>query len=104
MKHRKPSRPYNETLKKFYKDPNRAVDYLNAALEDGDIEVFLVALKDVAQIHGGGLAKLARDAKLNRANLYRSFSITGRPEIQTLEAVLEQLNMRLAVVSLKKAA
>ena len=33
--------PYDEYLIESLKDPEEAVGYLNAALEDGDIDVFL---------------------------------------------------------------
>ena len=47
------SRPYDETLKEALSDPEEAAAYLNAALEEGDPTVFLLALKDVANVHGG---------------------------------------------------
>jgi DNA-binding phage protein len=34
------------------KDPAEAVAYLNAALEDGDRETFLLALRNVAEANG----------------------------------------------------
>jgi DNA-binding phage protein len=40
---------YQEWLLEKLKDRKEAVAYLNAALEDEDSRVFLVALKDVAE-------------------------------------------------------
>lgn len=48
----KASRPYNESLLEDLKDPNEAAEYLAAALEDDSPEVFLLALRDVAEAHG----------------------------------------------------
>jgi DNA-binding phage protein len=39
---------YRETLLDALKNPEEAAHYLNACLEDGDIRVFLLALRDVA--------------------------------------------------------
>ncbi|HLE17450.1 MAG TPA: hypothetical protein VI728_04100 [Syntrophales bacterium] len=43
---------YQEDLIEALKCPREAVAYLNAAIEDGDKEVFLLALRNVAQAHG----------------------------------------------------
>ncbi len=39
---------YEHNLKADIRDPLEAAEYLNAALEDGALEIFLMALKDVA--------------------------------------------------------
>ncbi|MEA2080491.1 MAG: transcriptional regulator, partial [Pseudomonadota bacterium] len=38
-------------------DANEAAAYLNAALDDGDREVFLLALRNVADARLGGMSK-----------------------------------------------
>jgi DNA-binding phage protein len=43
------SRSYQEDLFDALKDPEEAKEYLNAALEDVNPEVFLLALKDVME-------------------------------------------------------
>ena len=43
---------YKEHLLKRLRDPKEAAAYLNAALEDDDSRVFLVALKDIAEASG----------------------------------------------------
>ena len=42
------SRSYQADLHKALKSPVEAAEYMKAALEEGDPEVFLVALRDVA--------------------------------------------------------
>ncbi len=42
------SKSYQSDLINALKDPLEAQEYLNAALEDGNPEVFLLALRDVA--------------------------------------------------------
>jgi len=75
--------------------PTEAVAYLNACLEDGDPEVFLLALRDVARARGG-VAKLAEATELNREHLYRMLSENGNPELRSLEALLDALGFRLS--------
>jgi probable addiction module antidote protein len=86
---------YKEGLIASLKDPQEATAYLNAALEDGDQEVFLLALRDVAEARG--ITKLAQDAELNRENLYRMLSRQGNPQLASLSALLRSMGLRLKV-------
>ncbi len=43
------SRPYQDELLKALTDPEEAAAYLNAALDEGDNELFLLALGNVAE-------------------------------------------------------
>jgi probable addiction module antidote protein len=90
------SRDYQEKLLHALKDSNEAVEYLNAALEEGEPEVFLLALRDVVGSYGG-IGKLAASTSLNRENLYRMLSTKGNPEFFSLSTVLDALGFRLAV-------
>ena len=78
------------------KDPVEAAEYLNAALEDGEPEVFLLALRDVVDSRGG-MSKLAASTSLNRENLYRMLSRKGNPELFSLSTILSAVGIRLAV-------
>jgi probable addiction module antidote protein len=69
---------FEEVLDEDLKDPSEAVEYLNACLEDGDPDAFLLALRDVARAQGG-VAKLAETTALNREHLYRMLSERGQP-------------------------
>lgn len=90
------SRPYEETLNEMLARPEDAAEYLNAALEDGDPAVFLLALKDVANVHGG-IGRLAEAAELNRESMYRMLSEDGNPRVSSLNAVLHALGLRLSI-------
>lgn len=98
------SRPrrYEDVLDEDLRDPVEAAGYLNACLEDGDPEVFLLALRDVARAQGG-VAKLAESTDLNREHLYRMLSEHGNPGLRSLETLLDALGFRLAVM-LKEAS
>lgn len=91
------SRSYDETLKESLSDPKEAAAYLNAALEEGDSAMFLLALKDVANVHGG-VAQVAQAAKLNRESMYRMLSENGNPTVNSLNALLHVLGLRLAIM------
>jgi probable addiction module antidote protein len=95
-------RRYEEVLDEDLKDPTEAVGYLNACLEDGDPEIFLLALRDVARAQGG-IAKLAEMTELNREHLYRILSENGNPAFSSLETLLDAMGFRLAV-ALKEAS
>src|SRR5437867_13294222 len=90
------SKNYQDSLIESLKDPNEAAEYLNAALEEGEPEVFLLALRDVVDSYGG-MGKLATFTSLNRENLYRMLSTKGNPEFFSLSTVLDALGFRLAV-------
>jgi probable addiction module antidote protein len=70
---------YQKDLIDSLKDPCEAAAYLNVAIEEGDRSVFLLALRNVAEAHGG-MAALAEKAGLNRESLYRMLSKRGNPE------------------------
>lgn len=87
---------YHEDLIESLKDPEEAVGYLCAALEESDMpEVFLVALRNVAEARG--ISQLARETHLNRENLYRILSNQGNPELGSLYAILTALGLKLSV-------
>ena len=90
------SRSYRSDLLESLKDPVEAAEYLNAALEEGEPEVFLLALRDVVDSYGG-MSKLAASTSLNRENLYRMLSSKGNPEFFSLSTVLSAVGFRLAV-------
>ncbi len=55
---------YKEHLLERLQTPEEVAGYVNAAIEEKDIAVFLLALRDVADAQG--LGKVAAEAKLNR--------------------------------------
>ncbi len=93
---------YDQGLKEALSDPEEVSAYLNAALEDGSQDVFLIALRDVAGAHG--LTRLSRETSLNRENMYRILSEEGNPQLSSLKALLDSLGLRLAVKPKRTAA
>lgn len=89
---------YHDYLVRSLKDPKQAEGYLNAALEDGDPRIFLIALRNVAEARGG-MGRTAVKSNLNRESLYRMLSRKGNPSLQSLATLLSSLGFRLAVES-----
>lgn len=76
-----------------------AVEYLKAALEDSDEPaVLLIALRHVAEARGG-LARIAKDAGVQRESLYRALAAKGNPRLSTLAAVARAIGLRLTFES-----
>ena len=90
------SRSYQAQLVHSLKDPEEAAAYLSAAFEEIDKELFLLALKNVADAQGG-LSRLAEISGLNRENLYRMLSNKGNPEFYSLVTLLDALGFQLVV-------
>ena len=68
-----------------------ATEYLSAAYADSP-EAFLVALRDATEAQKG-MAKVAKQARVNRENLYRTLSERGNPTLNTVGSVLEALGI-----------
>jgi probable addiction module antidote protein len=71
-------------------------EYLTAAAEDSNFEVFLLALGNVAKAKG--MARIAKEAGLGRESLYKALAAGAHPRYETVSAVLRALGVKLAVV------
>ena len=91
----KASTSYREGLIKDLADPEEAAAYLNNALEEGSQEVFLMALRDIAEAKG--MARLSKKAHLNRESMYRMLSGKGNPQLSSLASILDSAGLRLSV-------
>jgi probable addiction module antidote protein len=84
----------DEYLDEVLKDPKEAALYLNAAWEENDPQLLLVALAQVARAHGA--AKTAKKASMSRAGLYKSLSKKGNPEFKTFMRLLSASGLRMS--------
>lgn len=98
----KTKKSYQEDLIQSLKDMKEAAAYLNAAMEEGDRELFLLALRNIAEAQGG-ISAIAEKANLNRENLYRMLSRRGNPEIKSLLTLLHAMGLKLTVKVQKQA-
>lgn len=95
---RKPSISHDEAMVRDLKaDPVLAAEYLKAALEDSDEpQVLLIALRHLAEAKGG-IAKVAKQAGIERESLYRALSSKGNPRLSTLVSVTKAMDLKLTV-------
>ena len=91
---------YQDYLIESLKDPEEAAGYLNAALEEGDPSVFLLALQNVIEANGG-FSKIAKKSHKSQEGL---ISLTNNPDLKNTNEILSIIGMHLAVVSNKKSA
>jgi probable addiction module antidote protein len=86
------SKSYRDSLLESLADPIEAAHYLNAALEDSP-EMFLCALRDVAQAHQ--VTRVAKSAGVTRESLYRAFSAEGNPTLDLLNSALGAMGLKI---------
>ncbi len=89
------SRNYQSQLIKELQDPQEAAAYLEAAIEDGTTEEFLLALRNVAEAKG--LLTTSQETNLNSENLYKILSNNGNPQLSTLVEVLKPMGLKLLI-------
>jgi len=70
-------------------------EYLAAALEDPDPEVFMMAVSDVAKARG--IAKIAKDSGLGRESLYKALAPGAKPRFETVRKLVDALGVRWTV-------
>jgi probable addiction module antidote protein len=92
----KPYTDYHKHLIKELKKPEEAIGYLNAALEDGDLKVFLLALRNVSEAYGN-ISELAKKSKLPRVSLYRITSQRGNPTIENVAKLIDAFGLRFYI-------
>lgn len=98
-----PSLPYENWLVARLKDPAEAAAYLEAVIEEGDQGALMIALRQIARARGG-IAQVARKAKLTREATYKMLSKAGNPELRSFKAVLKATGLRIAVKPIDKRA
>lgn len=78
----------------YLDDEQTIAEYLTAALEDPNPDVFLTAVRDVARARG--MAQLAKDAGLGRESLYKALTLGAKPRYDTVLKLLNALGVRLS--------
>jgi probable addiction module antidote protein len=77
----------------YLTDEETIAEYLNAALEDPNPDLFLVAVRDVARAHG--MTQLAKDAGLGRESLYKALTPGAKPRYDTVVKIMHALGIKL---------
>ena len=70
-------------------------EYLAAALENPNPDVFLAAVRDVAKARG--IAQVALSAGVGRESLYKTLKPGAQPRFETVRRLLSALGVRLDV-------
>ena len=71
------------------------IAFLEAALEENDPEFLFKIIGYIAR--SKGMAKIAKELKLNREGLYTALSPQGNPSFITITRVLDNLGFQLSV-------
>jgi probable addiction module antidote protein len=71
-------------------------DLLSDAVDGGDPRYIAYALGAVARARGG-IAKLAREAGMNRQALHKALSENGNPTLETVLKVLKALGLQMRI-------
>ena len=78
----------------YLSDEETISEYITAALEDANPDVFLAAVRDVARARG--MAQLARDAGIGRESLYKTLTPGAKPRYDTMLKLLHALGIKLS--------
>lgn len=76
----------------YLTDEETIAEYLNAALEDPNPDLFLVAVRDVARARG--MTQLAKDAGLGRESLYKALTPGAKPRYDTVLKIMHALGVK----------
>ena len=98
-----PTKDYDTFLLEELRDPETAAAYLSAAIEDGEVDEFLIALRNVAEAHGG-LGVLSAITKLNRQSMYKMLSEDGNPRLASLLSILRAIGISVTFTTSEKDA
>ena len=80
----------------YLDDEEVIAEFLTAALEDPNPEVFVSAIGHVAKARG--MTSVAESSGLGRESLYKAFAPGAKPRYETVVKVLRTLGVKLQVV------
>jgi probable addiction module antidote protein len=95
----KKHRDYEEGLLEALKNPEEALGYLNAALEDKDPRVFLLALMDVLKAQNIDISAFAQESMISRQNIYRMLSQKGNPRWNNLTSIIDSMGWKVQITA-----
>jgi probable addiction module antidote protein len=88
-------RPRSFDTSDFLDDDEVIAEYLTAALEESDPDVFLTAIGQVAKARG--MARIADRTGLGRESLYKALAPGAKPRYDTVLKVLQSLGVKLVL-------
>lgn len=88
-------RSHKEWLIERLQDRGFAAEYLTSAAEDEYPQVYLAALRNVAEARG--MAEVAARAGIPRESLYRALLPKGNPRWSTLSAIVRATGLKIEI-------
>ncbi len=67
--------------------------YLSSIIEEGDLQLLLAAISDVAKARG--MSKIASDSGLGRESLYKALKPESKPRFETILKILSSLGVKI---------
>jgi probable addiction module antidote protein len=86
---------HQDSLLETLKNPKEAAAYLNAALEEGDNELFLLAVRNV--IEASENKNISKQPQLNSQDLYKTISNKENPELTSLRTILGAIGLKISI-------
>jgi probable addiction module antidote protein len=80
---------------KYLTDDTAIAEYLAAALEDENPDLFLLALGDVAKARG--ISAIADTTGLGRESLYKALAPGSKLRFETVRKIMDALGVKLTV-------
>jgi len=87
-----PTKSHRNDLLKRLASPRYSAKYLKAALDDGDTEGFLLALRNVIEA-SRNVSSVARKSRISRQHIHRLVAGKGNPTLNTLKSVLQSVGL-----------
>jgi probable addiction module antidote protein len=75
-------------------------EYLSAILEQGDVDLLISAIGDVAKSRG--MSQIASASGLGRESLYKALALGAKPRFETILKVLSSLGMQIQLAAMPK--
>jgi len=84
-----------------YLDTEESIaSYLSSIIEEGDPQLLLSAIGDVAKARG--MAKIASDSGLGRESLYKALKPEAKPRFETILKVINSLGVKIQFNAINK--
>lgn len=91
--------PYEKGLYEDLRNPEEAARYLSEAFKDGDPDVILLAMHDIAKARG--MSDVADTIKVHRVSLHKMLRKNGNPSFRTFLSLLGEFEVQLSASSHK---
>jgi len=80
-------------VSEYLTDEASIAAYLSAVVEDGDPDLLIAAIGDIAKARG--MSRIASDAGLGRESLYKALDPHSKPRFDTVVKVLSALGVHM---------